>query len=264
MPRLDVVLTERGLAESRARAQALVMAGLVTVDGAPAAKAGQQVGDDADLHVVAPPRFVSRGGEKLETMLVRLGWDVTGADALDLGASTGGFSDCLLQRGAARVVALDVGYGQLHQRVRDDPRVTVIERTNARALEAAALPFRPDLLVADLSFISLRLVLPAALPVLRSPWRAIVLVKPQFEAGRADVARGGVVRDDAVRARAIVDVARLALELGAAVVDAADSEHPGPAGNREYLLALASPELALAAPHAGDLEALAAQAVARG
>jgi 23S rRNA (cytidine1920-2'-O)/16S rRNA (cytidine1409-2'-O)-methyltransferase len=241
-PRLDTALVERGLAESRARAQALILAGDVTVDGSVVTKAGTAVAPDAALAVAAPPPYVSRGGEKLATGLDRVGWDVTGADALDLGASTGGFTDCLLQRGAARVIALDVGYGQLHQRLRDDPRVTVLERTNARDLVPGLLPYAPDLLVADLSFISLRLVLGAALAVLHTPWRALVLVKPQFEAGRAEVPRGGVVRDPAARARAVEGVARYALGLGAVPLAAYDSERPGPAGNREYVLALLSPD----------------------
>jgi 23S rRNA (cytidine1920-2'-O)/16S rRNA (cytidine1409-2'-O)-methyltransferase len=241
-PRLDAALVERGLAESRARAQALILAGDVTVDGNVVTKAGAAVAPDAALAVAAPPPFVSRGGEKLATGLDRVGWDVTGADALDLGASTGGFTDCLLQRGAARVIALDVGYGQLHRKLRDDPRVTVLERTNARDLVPGLLPYAPDLLVADLSFISLRLVLAPALAALRTPWRALLLVKPQFEAGRADVARGGVVRDRAARARAVEEVARYALGLGAVPLAAYDSERPGPAGNREYVLALLSPD----------------------
>jgi 23S rRNA (cytidine1920-2'-O)/16S rRNA (cytidine1409-2'-O)-methyltransferase len=240
MPRLDVALYERGLAESRARAQALVLAGLVTVDGRPAAKAGMAVRDDQDLAVAELPRFVSRGGDKLATMLDRLGWDVAGADAIDVGASTGGFSDCLLQRGAARVIALDVGHGQLHPRVRGDPRVTVLERTNARTLAALELPFAPDLLVADVSFISLRLVLDAAIGVLRRPWRAVLLVKPQFEAGPKDVRRG-VVRDPAVRERVLHDLADFVTSRGAVILGVCDSSLPGPAGNREYLMYVASP-----------------------
>jgi 23S rRNA (cytidine1920-2'-O)/16S rRNA (cytidine1409-2'-O)-methyltransferase len=238
--RLDVVMHARGLAESRARAQALVLAGRVSVDGRPVTKAGTRIGAGAAIAVSADAPFVSRGGEKLATALDRLGWDVAGADAIDLGASTGGFSDCLLKRGAARVIAVDVGYGQLHGTLRDDPRVVSMERTNARALEPAALPFAPDLLVADLSFISLRLVLAPAIALLRRPWRALLLVKPQFEAGRAEVPRGGVVRDPAVRRAAVEGIARYALGLGAVPVAAVDSDRPGPAGNREYLLALVS------------------------
>ena len=186
--RLDVVLVERGLAESREQAKALVMAGLVPGYDKP----GQQVGDDATLTVERPPRFVSRGGEKLAHALDALGVDPSGKGCLDLGASTGGFTDCLLQRGAARVIALDVGYGQLHPRLRDDDRVTVLERVNARHLDA--LPFPPELITCDVSFISATRVLPPAIVLAAPGWEALVLVKPQFEAGRADVPKG-VVRD---------------------------------------------------------------------
>jgi len=229
--RLDVLLVERGLAESRAQAQALVLAGLVPGHSKP----GEQVGDDAELSVDRPPRFVSRGGEKLANALDALGLDVTGANCLDLGASTGGFTDCLLQRGAARVVALDVGYGQLHPKLRDDPRVTVLERTNARAV--AELPFAPDLVVCDVSFISVRTVLPPALALAAPGWRALVLVKPQFEAGRAE-ARKGVVRDPAVHRRVLREAAEAASTFGARVVGVVDSGLPGPKGNREFFLYL--------------------------
>src|SRR3954470_16988539 len=197
--RLDAELVERGLAENRSRAQALVMAGRVTVGGRIVDKAGAAVADDAAIAVTERPRYVSRGGDKLETGLHRWRVDVTGERCLDLGASTGGFSDCLLQHGAAEVVALDVGRGQLHQRLRADARVHPLERLNARDLTPAMLPYRPSLITADVAFISLRLVLPPALACAASQWRALVLVKPQFEAGRAQ-SRGGVVRDPAVRA----------------------------------------------------------------
>ncbi len=186
--RLDVLLVERGLAESRAQAQALVMAGRVPGFD----KAGQQVDEAAELELTATPRFVSRGGEKLDHALEAFGVDVAGRAALDIGASTGGFTDVLLRRGVERVIALDVGRGQLHERVREDPRVTVMDGVNARHL--TELPFEPELVVADVSFISLRQALPPALLLARPGWEAIVLVKPQFEAGRADV-KGGVVRD---------------------------------------------------------------------
>jgi 23S rRNA (cytidine1920-2'-O)/16S rRNA (cytidine1409-2'-O)-methyltransferase len=231
--RLDVLLVERGLAASRAQAQALVMAGLVPGYD----KAGQQVAEDVPLEVGAPPRFVSRGGEKLWHALDAFGVDPRGRDCLDLGASTGGFTDVLLQRGAARVVAVDVGYGQLHPRLRDDPRVTVLERTNARQL--TALPFPPSLVVCDVSFISVRLVLPPALALAAPGWEAVVLVKPQFEAGRGEVGRG-VVRDDAVRARVVREVAEAALSWGATPRGVVDSGLPGPKGNRELLLHLAA------------------------
>jgi len=238
--RLDALLVERGLVESRSRAQALVMAGRVHVDGAPVTKAGTPTADDAAVEVISPPRFVSRGGEKLETALAGLGVDVAGERCLDVGASTGGFTDCLLQHGAAEVVALDVGRNQLHERLRADPRVTVIEGTNARSLDCAALPFRPGVVTADVSFISLRLVLPAVLACAAEPWRALVLVKPQFEAGRADVRRG-VVRDPEVRRRVLQDFADFASRRGWAVLGVCDSCVPGPAGNREYVVYLVSP-----------------------
>jgi 23S rRNA (cytidine1920-2'-O)/16S rRNA (cytidine1409-2'-O)-methyltransferase len=231
--RLDVVLVERGLAESRAQAQALVMAGQVPGYDKP----GQQVDEDAQLSVERGPAYVSRGGEKLAHALDRLGIDPTGLDALDVGASTGGFTDVLLQRGAARVIALDVGYGQLHSRLRSDPRVVVLERTNARAL--TELPFAPQLVVCDVSFISVRLALPPALRLAAPGWQAVVLVKPQFEAGRGDVGKGGVVRDPLVRARVVREIADAALEWGASVVDVVDSGLPGPKGNRELFLHLA-------------------------
>ena len=234
--RLDVLLVERGLAESRSQAQALVMAGLVPGYDKP----GTQVEDDAELTLERPPRFVSRGGEKLANALDALALDVTGRDALDVGASTGGFTDVLLQRGAARVIALDVGYGQLHPRLREDPRVTVLERTNVR--ELAELPYAPDLLVADVSFISVRTALPPALALAKPGWEALVLVKPQFEAGRDDVGRGGVVRDPAVHARVLREVAEAAVGWGAETLAVVDSGLPGPKGNREFFLHLAARE----------------------
>ena len=230
--RLDVLLVERGLAESRAQAQALVMAGLVTGH----AKAGEQVDEEADLVVERPPRYVSRGGEKLAHALDELAVDVKGRDALDVGASTGGFTDVLLQRGAARVIALDVGRGQLHERLRADRRVTVLERTNAR--ELTELPFAPDLVTCDVSFISVRTALPPALAFARPGWEALVLVKPQFEAGRADVGRGGVVRDPETHRRVLREVAEAALAWPARTVGVVDSGLPGPKGNREFFLHL--------------------------
>jgi 23S rRNA (cytidine1920-2'-O)/16S rRNA (cytidine1409-2'-O)-methyltransferase len=230
--RLDVLLVERGLAESRAQAQALVMAGLVPGH----AKAGEQVDEEADLVVERPPRYVSRGGEKLEHALDELAIDVKGRDALDVGASTGGFTDVLLQRGAARVIALDVGRGQLHERLRADRRVTVLERTNAR--ELTELPFAPDLVTCDVSFISVRTALPPALALARPGWEALMLVKPQFEAGRADVGRGGVVRDPETHRRVLREVAEAALAWPAQTVGVVDSGLPGPKGNREFFLHL--------------------------
>jgi 23S rRNA (cytidine1920-2'-O)/16S rRNA (cytidine1409-2'-O)-methyltransferase len=229
---LDVLLVERGLAESRAQAQALVMAGRVPGY----AKAGEQVDEEVELVVDSPPRFVSRGGEKLEHALDRLDVEVAGRDCLDVGASTGGFTDVLLQRGAARVIALDVGRGQLHQRLRNDPRVTVLERTNARAV--TALPFAPDLVTCDVSFISVRTALPPVLGLARPGWEALVLIKPQFEAGRGDVGKGGVVREREVHARVVREVSEAALAWPAQVVGVVDSGLPGPKGNREFFLHL--------------------------
>jgi 23S rRNA (cytidine1920-2'-O)/16S rRNA (cytidine1409-2'-O)-methyltransferase len=233
--RLDVVLVERGLAESRAQAQALVLAGLVRGFDKP----GQQVTDDAVLEVERPPRFVSRGGEKLAHALDALGIDPAGRDCLDLGASTGGFTDCLLQRGVARMIALDVGHGQLHPRVRNDPRVVVLERVNARHLDA--LPFAPELITCDVSFISATRVLPPAIALAAPRWDALVLVKPQFEAGRADAPKG-VVRDPAVHRRILRAFCETAAGWGARVVGVVDSGHPGPKGNREFVVHLTASE----------------------
>ena len=230
--RLDALLVERGLAASRAQAQALVMAGRVRGY----AKPGQQVDETAALSVDEPLPYVSRGGEKLANGLDRLGVDPAGLDCLDVGASTGGFTDVLLQRGAARVIALDVGYGQLHPRLRADTRVSVLERTNVRLL--TELPYAPQLVVFDVSFISVRVALPPALRLAAPRWRAVVLVKPQFEAGRADVGKGGVVRDPEVRRRVLREVAAEAPAWEASVVGVVDSGLPGPKGNREYFLHL--------------------------
>jgi 23S rRNA (cytidine1920-2'-O)/16S rRNA (cytidine1409-2'-O)-methyltransferase len=229
--RLDVLLVERGLAESRAQAQALVMAGRVPGH----AKPGEQVDEGASLEVTDPPPYVSRAGHKLANALDALGIDVSGVDALDVGASTGGFTDVLLQRGASRVIALDVGYGQLHSKLRNDPRVTVLERVNARSL--TGLPFEPQLVTCDVSFISVRLALPPALALAARAWQALVLVKPQFEAGRAEVPKG-VVRDDAVRRRVVREVAEALLAWGGEPRGVVDSGLPGPKGNREFVLHL--------------------------
>src|SRR5687767_13913398 len=193
--RLDALLVDRGLFESRSRAAAAVLAGSVRLgsDGARARKPGQMVGDDVDLAVDAPPPYVSRGGIKLANALDALGVEVAGRRALDVGASTGGFTDCLLQRGAAHVVALDVAYGELHWSLRTDERVTVVERTNARELEPDALPYRPDLVVVDVSFISLSKVLPAVLRSAAERFDCLAMVKPQFEVGRERLGKGGVV-----------------------------------------------------------------------
>ena len=229
--RLDVLLVERGLAESRSQAQALVMAGRVPGFD----KAGQQVDESATVEVLEPPRFVSRGGEKLAHGLDALGVDPSARDAVDVGSSTGGFTDVLLQRGARRVIALDVGRAQLHERIRADPRVTVMEGVNARNLRE--LPFAPDLITCDVSFISVRQALPPVLRLAKPGWEAVVLVKPQFEAGRQQV-KGGVVRDPAVHRRVIRALAEAALEWDSETVGVADSGLPGPKGNREFFLHL--------------------------
>ena len=233
--RLDVLLVERGLAESRAQAQALVLAGRVPGYE----KAGQQVDESAELSVTQAPRFVSRGGEKLAHALDALRVDPAGCDCLDVGASTGGFTDVLLQRGAARVIALDVGYGQLHPRIREDGRVTVLERQNVRELRE--LPFAPGLMVCDVSFVSVRKALPPALALAAPGWQAVVLVKPQFEAARGE-ARRGVVRDPGIWRRVLGEVAGEAVEWGAETVGVVDSGLPGPKGNREFFLHLAQRE----------------------
>jgi 23S rRNA (cytidine1920-2'-O)/16S rRNA (cytidine1409-2'-O)-methyltransferase len=231
--RVDVLLVERGLAESRTQAQALVMAGLVPGYDKP----GTQVDETVELSVKGPRPYVSRGGEKLAHGLDRLGVDPAGLDCLDVGSSTGGFTDVLLQRGAARVIAVDVGTHQLHERLRADDRVIVMEQVNAR--ELTELPFAPQLVVCDVSFISVRIALPPALRLAAPGWQAVVLVKPQFEAGRADVGKGGVVREPATRARVLREVAEAAPGWGASVLGVVDSGLPGPKGNREFFLHLA-------------------------
>jgi 23S rRNA (cytidine1920-2'-O)/16S rRNA (cytidine1409-2'-O)-methyltransferase len=236
-----MALVERGLFPSRARAQAAVLAGRVRVAGEPVAKPGAPVADGADIEVADAPEYVSRGGLKLAGALDRLGLDVAGVRAVDMGASTGGFTDCLLRRGAAEVVAIDVGYGQLAWRLRTDSRVHVRERTNVRALRAGDLPYAPALAVADLSFISLTTAWPAVAPLLDPAHRALVLCKPQFEAGRAAVRSGGVVRDPAVRADAVRRVASALEAAGGTVERVLLAEPPGPKGNRELFLLAAGP-----------------------
>ena len=235
--RLDVELVRRGLANSRAEAQAAVAEGRVTVAGNPATKASSLVDDNAPVQVIGPPRrYVSRGGEKLRSGLDRFAVDPRDRDCLDAGASSGGFTDCLLQAGAARVAAVDVGYGQLDWSIRNDPRVTVMERTNVRNLEPADLPFAPDLVVADLSFISLRAALPALVAVSDTGAGFVALVKPQFEAGPADVGSGGVVRDPAVWRRVLTEVTDAFRARDVGVLGVVASPLRGPAGNVEFLL----------------------------
>ena len=235
--RIDKLLVERGLAETRAKAQALVLAGEVVAGEQRVDKPGALVDLALPIRLKGEGlRYVSRGGLKLEGALDHFAIDPTGLEVLDVGASTGGFTDCLLQRGAARIVALDVGYGQLHTRLRGDSRVTVRERVNARQLTRDDVPFDVDLIVADVSFISLRLVLPAALGFLRPGGAILVLVKPQFEVGRQDVGKGGVVRDPQKRLESIEGISGFVAGLGLRVVGWIDAPIAGPAGNREALL----------------------------
>ena len=257
--RLDVLLVERGHFESRARAAAAILAGEVMrlPDRRRLDKPGQMVEAEVELELATRLQYVSRGGVKLANALDHFGLDVTGASALDVGASTGGFTDCLLQRGAAHVVALDVGYGELSWRLREDSRVTVIERRNARSLQAGELPYAPGLIVMDLSFISLTKVLPAVLACAAARYDCLAMIKPQFEVGRERVGKGGVVRDPAVRRDALVSVGTAALDLGASVMGYASSGLPGPKGNMETFLRLAEPARAGALV---DLEAAAAAA----
>jgi 23S rRNA (cytidine1920-2'-O)/16S rRNA (cytidine1409-2'-O)-methyltransferase len=236
--RLDVELVRRGLVPTREQAREAVAAGRVRVGGAPASKPAHLVDPASPVEVVGPrPRFVGRGGEKLDAALERFPVPVAGRRALDAGASTGGFTDCLLQRGASEVVAVDVGYGQLHERLRADPRVSVRERTNVRSLDRDALGGPVDLVVADLSFISLRTVLPALVPLVDPGGDLVLLVKPQFEAGRREAARGsGVIRDPAVWRRVLDEVARTAAEQGADRMGVMCSPLTGADGNVEFLL----------------------------
>ncbi len=254
--RLDILLTERGLAESRAKAQALIMAGQVRVNGQTALKAGANVADDSALEVESGPRFVSRGGEKLDAALESFAIDVNGFTCVDVGASTGGFTDCLLQRGAAKVYAIDVGKGILHWKMRQDSRVVVMEETNARFVES--LPEKIDLITIDASFISLKTLLPVVkkwaplqLPPNAEPlggvarsaeggWGIIALIKPQFEAGKKDVARGeGVIRDPAIHKQVLTDVLTFAHAEGFGLRGLIRSPLLGPKGNTEFLAWLA-------------------------
>jgi 23S rRNA (cytidine1920-2'-O)/16S rRNA (cytidine1409-2'-O)-methyltransferase len=240
--RLDTLLVDRGLAASRERARALILAGNVRVNGQPASKAGTPVPADAEVIVATPDHpYVGRGGLKLAHALDTFAIPVIGRTALDIGASTGGFTDVLLQRGAARVVSLDVGHGQLDWKIRNDPRVDVIERTNARTLTLADLPpgRAPfQIVTIDVSFISLRRILPVVPALLDAGADVIALVKPQFEAGRAEVGKGGIVRDPAVHARVLEEVAVAADALGLRRAGTTESPIAGMEGNREYLLHL--------------------------
>jgi len=237
--RADLLVQLRGLAESRSKAQALILAGEVVAGDHRVDKPGQLLDETVELRLKSGEalKYVSRGGAKLEHALDRFGLDPRGLVCCDLGASTGGFTDVLLQRGALRVHAVDVGYGQLHPRLRGDSRVVVHERVNARALSPRMLGEKCGAAVADLSFISLKLVLPALASVLEPPAWCAALVKPQFEAGREEVGKGGVVRDPAVHERVVEDVQGALRGLGFAVLGATPSPLLGPAGNREFLVA---------------------------
>ncbi len=237
------------------------MAGRVRVEGRSDVKPGQQVGPDAAIEVDEGPEFASRGGLKLDHALDMLGVEVAGVKAIDVGASTGGFTDVLLRRGAESVIAVDVGYGQLAWALREDARVDVLDRTNARALEPAMLPRVPDLAVMDVSFISSALVWPAVARCMDPAYRALVMVKPQFEVGRDNVGSGGVVRDPALRRDAVLGVAHAVEASGGSIAGAADSGTPGPKGNREVFLLVHGP--GLPDPDA-DVDALVGAAVAEG
>jgi 23S rRNA (cytidine1920-2'-O)/16S rRNA (cytidine1409-2'-O)-methyltransferase len=240
--RADLAVVEQGLAPSRERARSLILAGEVLQGDRPVAKAGDLVAADAPLRLRSEPMpYVSRGGLKLAHALATFAVDVRGRVALDVGASTGGFTDCLLQAGATRVVCVDVGQGQLDWKIASDGRVTVLDKTNVRYLTPDRLPQVCDLAVVDVSFISLRLVLPALPPLLVSEAAVIALVKPQFEVGRGQVGKGGIVRDEQARAEALAAVARAAQELGFAVLGDTPSPITGGKGNVEFLLHLRAP-----------------------
>jgi 23S rRNA (cytidine1920-2'-O)/16S rRNA (cytidine1409-2'-O)-methyltransferase len=237
--RLDKLMVERGLAPSREKAQALIMAGQVVVGDHAAQKAGHQVALDAEIRIKGEQLpYVSRGGLKLERGLDQFGIDPSGRTAIDVGASTGGFTDCLLQRGASKVYAVDVGYGQLAWKLREDPRVVVLEKTNIRHLGPELLDPLPDLAVIDASFISLNLVLPPTLALLIRPAEVVALVKPQFEVGKGSVGKGGIVRDPRLHDEVLHNMERLAAELGAELLGICDSPISGADGNREFLMGL--------------------------
>jgi 23S rRNA (cytidine1920-2'-O)/16S rRNA (cytidine1409-2'-O)-methyltransferase len=237
--RLDTLLVERGLAQSRERARALILAGQVRVEGVTGPKPGTAVPPDTAVDLLTPDHpYVGRGGLKLAHALDAFGIDVRGRDALDIGASTGGFTDVLLRRGARHVVALDVGHNQIDWKLRSDPRVLVLEGVNARHLEPGRLPGRVDVVTLDVSFISLRLILPAVPPLLQPGADVVALVKPQFEAGREEVGAGGLVLDPAVHARVVADVTRAASGIGLVAVGMTPSPITGAAGNQEFLLHL--------------------------
>jgi 23S rRNA (cytidine1920-2'-O)/16S rRNA (cytidine1409-2'-O)-methyltransferase len=237
--RIDILMVERGLADSRAKAQALVLAGKVLVDGRPVAKPGISVDSEAAIAVTRPPPFVGRGGVKLEHALGQFGLDVSSLAVADIGASTGGFTDCLLQKGARRVYAIDVGYGQIDYRLRHDKRVVVMERVNARY--SVNLPEKVDIATVDLSFISLAKVLPSVAGVVRPGGQLVVLVKPQFEARREEVGKGGVIKDPQIHARVIGRFVSWATDHGFRLGGLVASPVEGAAGNREFFVLLRVP-----------------------
>jgi 23S rRNA (cytidine1920-2'-O)/16S rRNA (cytidine1409-2'-O)-methyltransferase len=241
--RLDILLTERNLAPSVERARALIMAGQVVVGEHTVDKAGQLVAEDTELRLKgAVLQYVSRGGLKLRRALDSFEIDVTGLVAVDVGSSTGGFTDCLLQAGAVKIFAIDVGYGQLAWKLQQDPRVVSMERTNIRAVTAEQLSDPPDLATIDASFISLAKVLPATVGLLKPGGRIIALIKPQFEIGKGEVGKGGIVRDPAAHEKVIEDVRQTALDLGLAVAGLCESPITGADGNREFLILLQKPD----------------------
>jgi 23S rRNA (cytidine1920-2'-O)/16S rRNA (cytidine1409-2'-O)-methyltransferase len=241
--RLDVLVVARGFAESREQAQRLVMAGQVLVDGHASPKSGHKISADADITVRNVDRFVGRGGEKLQAAFDAFGFSVEGLTCLDVGASTGGFTDCMLQHGAEHVIALDVGTAQLHWKLRQDTRVTVMEQYNARHLKSDDLPVRPQFATFDVSFISLTLVMPPVIQALTPTAELVTLIKPQFEAGKAQVEKGGVVRDPAVREEVVERIRRFGVETqGLQWLGVCESPVRGPAGNVEFLAWWRKPE----------------------
>lgn len=237
--RLDIEMARRGLAESRETARRLIMAGRVRINSRPADKPDLLVTAESNITVVgSDPEYASRGAYKLIAALDGFAIEVAGRHALDVGASTGGFTDVLLKRGATHVIALDVGYGQIAERLRTDPRVTVLDRTNVRLVEPRTLPYLPDLVTIDTSFISLRIVIPAVLALVAAKAEIIALVKPQFEVGKGKVGKGGIVRDDALRRVALEEVVSFARQAGLEILGSMDSPIAGARGNREFLVAM--------------------------
>ena len=232
--RLDELLVSRGLAESRSVAQRLILEGNVRVKDCVAPKCGNQYDTEIEIEVIGVDRFVSRGGEKLEGAFETFGLQVDGLSCLDVGASTGGFTDCLLQHGAERVISLDVGHSQFHPRLRNDPRITVIEKFNARNMTSADLPYVPDFAVCDVSFISLRLIIPPMMAVLKPGGGMVTLIKPQFEAGREQISKGGVVRDEAIRQQVVESIREFGVSIGLVWNGVSTSPITGPKGNVEF------------------------------